>query len=167
MTSVPSGETGILWWRIPGDPNQVFLVVKDGRVIDCPAHAESWAKGQTSDPILERGGRLGAQVEWVPLNSVPTRRLAHLVDRTRLRHWATRHDRGIVSTLEFGQCAEGWTLDDGTEPHLWIYPDRNDAVGEVRRRLAVGTWWRVPASYDAAGRPKPDPELPVEWGVPD
>jgi hypothetical protein len=163
---VPSDDIGMAIWTEPGR-QPVFLVVDGGKVVDCTPFAEPWAKGRSAAQLLERAERLGVKVEWIPLNSVPTRRSAHLVERTRLRHWATKHDRGIVSTLEFGQTADGFTVDDGTEPHLWIYPDRDDAVREVRRRLAVGTWWRIAADHDAQGRPKPDPELPSEWGVPD
>jgi hypothetical protein len=164
---VPSGETGICWWTEPGAVQPVFLVVDGGRVVDATPYAQSWALNRTASQLLERGERLGAKVEWIPLNSVPTRQLAHLTERTRLRRWETKHDRGILSTLEFGQTPDGWTVADTTEPHLWVYADRDDTVRELRRRLAVGTWRRITASYDAKGRPAPDPELPPEWGVPD
>jgi hypothetical protein len=160
-------DRGVAFWREPDKPNEVFLVVEGGRVIDCTPYAKRWAMGKTAAQLLNRGQRIGARVEWVPLNSVPTRVQPHLVPHIRLRRWRREGDRGIVSHLEFSQAGENWIVHDTRDRFAWLHQDREDAMTDLRRRLGRDTWTRIHASADLPGRPMSDLELSAEWGVPD
>jgi hypothetical protein len=162
VARMSSGDRGVAFWREPGKPGEVFLIVDGGRVVACTKHAESWALNRTAAQLLERGQRVGAEVEWIALKSVPTLVLLHRTPHTRLRRWKTEGYAGVTRTLTFATTADGYLLDDDAEKIAWVFGDRDDCVTVLRRRLRGGEWVRI---YASAGGD--DPELPAEWNVPD
>ncbi len=44
----------------------VGLVVKDGRVVDCPPWANNWARGEDARELWRHCRRHGADLVWIP-----------------------------------------------------------------------------------------------------
>jgi hypothetical protein len=162
---MPSGDTGILWWSEPGDVHPVWLAVEQGRVVDCTPYAASWARGRTSGRLLARGEARGATVEWVPVSALPARERwpQAMTGVEPLRRWC--HHGHHESHLSFGRRPDGWVLHDSRDGVdggvVWVYPDRDDAVAEIERRMRDGEWTRVAAGYGPRGERVDDPEL--DW----
>lgn len=162
-----SAETGIAWWSEPGVAGETFLIVHDGRVVDCTPHAEPWALGRTSGPIFVRAQQVGATIRWVPLSDPPQRFQPHLTTTTRIRRWANiEGSYADEAHITFGTTDSGWYLADTREPWGWLYRDRGECWAECQRRMAAGRWVRVPANYDGRGRPEPDVEFPEDANGP-
>ena len=158
---MPNG-TGILWWSERGHPNAVFLIVEDGRVVDCTPYAKQWAMGRTSAEILYRARREGAEVRWMPLSAPPRRFQPHLEPTTRLRRWAGQFAQGQMAHVTLGVIGDRWYVDVTREKWAWAYARRDEAQTDLQRRMAEGEWTWAPANSDTMGRPLPDPALPEE-----
>jgi hypothetical protein len=44
----------------------VGLVVRDGRVVDCPPYARQWALGCDAREVWRKQARAGADLMWLP-----------------------------------------------------------------------------------------------------
>ena len=153
------GETGVLWFREPGKA-EIFLVVVDGRVTDCTPHAESWALGRTSGPILARAEQVGAEVRWMPTSTPPRRFETWQEPIQRLRRWRAHLGRGQERYLTFGRTGDGWFIDDSDLKVAFAYTLRVEAEAELARRMEGLDWRPKPADYGPDGKPLPNPHLP-------
>lgn len=133
-------DTGVAWWTIPGDPNEVFMVVENGRVVDCTPYARRWAQGRTAAQILERGEQVGAAVQWMPTATPPRRFQPHLEPVTYLRRWAAEFRAGRRETVSVGRHGDRWMVDDTREKWAWSFGERVEAERDLQRRMAAGDW---------------------------
>lgn len=154
-------DCGVAWWREPGH-SPVYLVVDGGRVVACTPFAERWALGRTAAHLLERGRKVGATVEWIPLSAAPTlvRVPAGMVP---VRRW--RQDRSPLSDefLRFGRIGDRWVVESTSEPVAWVYESAAEAWTDCQRRMRTGAWERLPARYGPQGERlavADDPDLP-------
>lgn len=54
---------GLIWCSTP--KATVGLVVRDGRVVDCPPYARRWAMGRDAREVWREQYRAGVEMVWV------------------------------------------------------------------------------------------------------
>jgi hypothetical protein len=59
-----SDASGLIVYSTPRAT--VGLIVRDGRVVDCPPYARKWAMGRDARELWRDGKRKGAQLVWLP-----------------------------------------------------------------------------------------------------